>query len=185
MKRAVWGSHETPTAHSPFLNCLCGSVFMFSRVFRPGVLLTVISVLGVMGCGGNAPPTGHVSGVIKLNGQPLEGATIEFTPAAGRSSVAMTDSEGKYVLKYTNTVDGALIGEHTVRISTGVAGSASNEGGGASAGMAERIPPAYNSQSEVKADVKSGSNTFDYDIDSGGQTFPLLESGGAKPQSGA
>lgn len=158
---------------------------MFSTAFRTGVLLTMVSMLGVTGCGGKTPPTGYVSGVIKLNGQPLEGATVEFTPTTGRSSVAVTDSSGKYVLKYTNTVDGALIGEHTVRISTGVAGSASNEGGASSAGMPERIPPSYNAQSEVKADVKSGNNTFDYDIDSGGQTFPLLESGGAKPQSGA
>lgn len=158
---------------------------MFSRVFHLTALLTVVSFFAVTGCGGRTPPTGFVSGVIKLNGQPLDGATVEFTPTTGRSSIAVTDSAGKYVLKYTNTVDGALIGEHTVRISTGVAGSASNEGGQSSAGKPERIPPTYNSQSEVKADVKSGNNTFDYEIDSGGQTFPLLESGGARPQSGA
>jgi hypothetical protein len=115
----------------------------------------------------------------------LEGATVEFTPVSGRGSIGVTDSTGKYVLKYTNTVDGALIGEHTVRISTGVAGSASNEGGSSPGGKPERIPPAYNSQSEVKADVKSGNNTFDYDIDSGGQTFPLLEGGSAGKQNSA
>ncbi|MEZ6126389.1 MAG: hypothetical protein R3C49_24965 [Planctomycetaceae bacterium] len=147
---------------------------------RPAVLLPIlvtIACLTTAGCGGDTPPIGFVSGTIKLNGQPLEGANVEFTPANGRGSVAVTDAEGKYILKYTNTVDGALVGQHTVRISTGVAGSASNEGGDSPAGKPERIPPAYNSQSEVKADVKSGSNTFDYDIDSGGQTFPLIEGG--------
>jgi hypothetical protein len=158
---------------------------MFSHVFRFDFVLIAVSIFGVMGCGAKSPPIGYVSGVVKISGQPVEGATVEFTPVSGRGSVAVTDSAGMYVLKYTNTVDGALIGEHTVRISTGVAGSASNEGGQSGGGKPERIPPAYNSQSEVKADVKSGNNTFDYDIDSGGQTFPLLESGGARPQSGA
>jgi len=158
---------------------------MFSRVFCCGVLVSAASIFCLMGCGSKTPPTGFVSGVIKLNGQPLEGATVEFTPVSGRGSIAVTDGDGKYVLKYTNTVDGALIGEHTVRITTGVAASASNESGSASGGKPERVPPAYNSQSEVKADVKAGNNTFDYDIDSGGQTFPLLEGGSAGKQNSA
>ena len=158
---------------------------MSSRLVRLSALFVAVVSVGVTGCGGDTPPIGAVSGTITLNGQPLEGATVEFAPAKGRGSIGVTDDKGTYVLKYTNTVDGALVGEHTVRITTGAPRSASNEGGDSPGGKPERIPPAYNSQSEVKAEVKAGSNTFDYDIDSGGQTFPLLEGGSKRPVNDA
>jgi hypothetical protein len=144
-----------------------------------GSALLVGLLVGCSSGPSDTPPLGHVSGTILLDGQPLANAQVEFNPAAGRGSVATTDANGQYVLKYTNELEGAVLGTHTVSISTGVAPS-SGEGGAGQSGSPERIPPKYNSASEVKEEVKAGSNTFDYKIESGGQTFPTRPDGGAK-----
>ena len=135
----------------------------------------------MVGCGGasGAPELGDVSGTILLDGQPLANASIEFTPTAGRGSVATTDAAGHYALKYTNTLNGAVLGSHTVRISTGKSASG-GEGGEVQKAVPERIPPKYNSKTEEKVEVKAGSNTFDYKIETGGQTFPTIGEGSSK-----
>lgn len=139
-------------------------------------------LVGLVGCGGGAdtPDLGDVSGTILLDGKPLADASVEFTPANGRGSVAVTDSQGRYTLRYTNDADGAVLGAHTVRISTGRAGTGSNEGGESTAAVPERVPPKYNSATDIKVEVKAGSNTFDYKIEGGGQTFPTIGEGRTK-----
>ncbi len=67
-----------------------------------------------------------------------------------------------------------------MRITTGRAAVSNNEGGESKPGVPERIPPKYNSKTEIKVEVKEGSNTFDYDIEGGGKTFPTIGEGGAK-----
>lgn len=151
------------------------------RTFRTWKLALLCCLGLVVGCGGpsDTPDLGSVSGTIELNGKPLADAQIEFSPEKGRGSIATTDANGHYVLKYTNDLDGAVLGSHTVRITTGKAGSG-GEGSDATAATPERIPPKYNSQTDIKVEVKAGSNTFDYKIDSGGQTFPTIREGGGK-----
>lgn len=149
---------------------------------RSSVLLASLLSVSAWGCGGPAdlPDLGRVSGTVKLNGEPLPDATVEFTPEAkGRGSIATTDANGFYMLKYTNDYNGAVVGKHTVRITTATAGH-SGEGGAGREGTPERVPPQYNSASDLIRDVKSGSNTFDFEIESSGETFPTRGDGGAK-----
>lgn len=149
----------------------------FRRVSWVGCLWLLCLMTG---CGkSDTPDLGEVSGTIKLDGQPLAGALVEFTPVKGRGSVATTDAEGHYTLKYTNDLNGAVLGSHTVRISTGKPAS-SGEGGQGQKAIPERIPPEYNSRSDKQVEVKAGSQTYDYDIKTGGQTFPTIGEGGAK-----
>ena len=84
--------------------------------------LKLIGILGVLvaaGCSSNSvvyPEVADVVGVVTLDGQPLEAATITFVPEAGRSSSGVTDSSGKYSLHYTGTIRGAMLGTHRVMI---------------------------------------------------------------------
>jgi len=77
-------------------------------------------VLAAVGCGGS---TGRVSGVVTLDGQPLEGATVTFTPAAGDGggvggSTGKTDAQGRYTLRtVVGDSPGAAAGKHRVSIS--------------------------------------------------------------------
>lgn len=76
----------------------------------------------LVGCG-DGPPDRNlvpVDGIVLLDGQPLEGAFIEFVPQGntpGRGSIARTDSAGKYLLKTIDGVEGAAPGEYKVKVS--------------------------------------------------------------------
>ncbi|PHS18996.1 MAG: hypothetical protein COA78_01130 [Blastopirellula sp.] len=87
-------------------------------MIRYAILLMVC--LGLTGCdsGGSQAP---ISGVITLDGQPLENASVTFTPPAVDGQVVtsngLTDASGKYSLKVTSTdAEGAVLGTHTVTI---------------------------------------------------------------------
>ena len=82
-------------------------------------LIGISGVLIAAGCSSNSvvyPEVAAVVGVVTLNGQPLQAATITFVPEAGRSSSGVTDSSGKYSLHYTGTIRGAMLGTHRVMI---------------------------------------------------------------------
>jgi hypothetical protein len=81
------------------------------------------------GCHGDIAP---VSGRVTLNGQPLKEAVVTFQPHGDRDSrrpaatgsVGHTDSQGRYTLRLIKPDrPGAVIGEHTVTISTATGGS--------------------------------------------------------------
>jgi hypothetical protein len=78
-----------------------------------GVLL--IAAL-VPGCGGKGGLVKTI-GVVRLDDQPLNGATVEFHPAAsdGQYARAMTDSDGTFRLQ-TDGNDGAMPGTYRVTV---------------------------------------------------------------------
>ena len=121
-------------------------------------------VLLLVGCGGpEHPDVGRVSGVVTLDGQPLSEATIMFQPTQGRASIATTDSAGKYSLTYLDGVPGALLGAHKVIIRTEVPGE-----DGQPPIVKEKLPKKYHEQTELTAEVKPGSNSFDFALTSAG-----------------
>lgn len=85
--------------------------------------LLVIATVAVVSPSCNArtagyPPLGRVTGLVTRAGQPLAGVTVLFQPVAGgRASVGLTDSTGRYMLRYTEVADGAMVGDHTVTLS--------------------------------------------------------------------
>jgi len=128
----------------------------------------LLAALGIvtMGCGNSGlPPLGTVHGTVTVAGQPIEGAAIEFTPANGRPSVGETDAAGNYNLMFTYDADGALVGKHTVRITTARAGVMSEGDGPSVEAREEMLPAKYNEASELTVDVVAGDNTFDFDLE--------------------
>ena len=142
---------------------------------RPQLKL-VIAVLGISIClliaGRTAAwifstPTGtslgHVSGTVFLDGEPVSGATVEFTPQQGSTAYGITNSEGYYTLQYLPDRPGAVTGENTVRITT-YDWRTTKEGNKIE--IPEKLPERYNRQSTLTADVTSGSQTLDWKLTS-------------------
>jgi len=122
--------------------------------------MLLAGVVSLPGCGGDAsrPKLGKVTGVVTLDGKPLPAAQVEFVPQSGRPSLAETGTDGSYRLQFTADEDGALVGSHTVKIHTAVDGRMDR--------TEELVPAQYHSKSELKAEVKPGSNTFNFDLKS-------------------
>jgi hypothetical protein len=98
-----------------------------------------------------------VSGTVTLDGAPLAGALVVFTPdGPGRSALATTDTAGRYELAFLRDISGANVGTHTVRITT-----ATEDRGGK-----EILPPRYHVKTELTATVEAGSNTLDFPLES-------------------
>jgi hypothetical protein len=119
-------------------------------------------VFGFLGCGrGDLPALGDVEGTITLDGQPLENVMVQFhAEKGGRPGSGVTDKNGKYKLAYTADATGTKVGPNRVEISTVW------PDGEPGPGEKDKIPPKYNGKSELKADVKAGKNTFDFNLDS-------------------
>jgi hypothetical protein len=73
--------------------------------------------LSVAGCGPERPQTIGVTGTVTLDGEPLEGAVVGFTPeGGGRPATGTTDAEGRFRLTTFDDGDGALPGRHLVTV---------------------------------------------------------------------
>jgi len=141
-------------------------------------LVVLVSLLAA-GCGGSDADLAPVKGTVSLDGEPLAGARVEFDPApeegirgksTGSASYGVTDSSGRYTLQYTHEREGALVGKHTVRITTR---AMTVDADGKEVLVPERLPPKFHLNSELTREVTPGSNTFDLPLSlessSGGQ----------------
>ena len=74
--------------------------------------LAVAIGLSVAGCStSDQPQLGTVHGKVTLDGQPLAGAIVVFSPVAeGRQSFAETNAEGEYELIDLRDTRGAIVG---------------------------------------------------------------------------
>jgi hypothetical protein len=70
------------------------------------------------GSGGNIPRTAPVSGVVLLDGKPVDGAQVVFVPTGspGYGAYATTDSQGRFQLKSSEDVSGAVPGKYLVQV---------------------------------------------------------------------
>lgn len=119
----------------------------------------ILVVVCYAGCGPSN--IGQVTGRVTLDGKPLPVAMLEFQPATGAPSYAETDRDGNYVAMYRVDQQGALVGEHTVRITT--AGEVTNEQGD-TVNVREQVPPWYNMHSQLKIQVERGHNAHDFEL---------------------
>lgn len=106
-----------------------------------------------------------VSGRVTLDGKPLPGAHVEFTPLSGRPSMGKTDTEGHYKLEYSTSKSGVEPGEHTVRIGTYEEESFDMKTGEPVAEIAEIVPQKYNSETTLTEQVKPGKNSINFKLD--------------------
>lgn len=119
-------------------------------------LVVISATLTLQGCAPSSrPPLGRVSGTVRLDGEALANATVLFTPVGqGRTSQGVTDTQGRYELRYLRDIPGANIDEHTVRITT-----ACEENGGQ-----EQLPARYHARTDLEARVVAGRNVFDFEL---------------------
>jgi hypothetical protein len=86
----------------------------------PSCLLSLLalSILClVAGCGPNVGAV-TVNGTVLGDGEPAAGLTVQFSPVTGeRSSTGFTDADGRFELRYSKDVVGALPGKHNVAFS--------------------------------------------------------------------
>jgi hypothetical protein len=127
-------------------------------------------IILVAGCGQSPPrELSKVHGWITLDGRPLAAARVEFNPAAVQSaarkrgdqlsgSFAITDEEGYYELTYGAGFEGAVRGEHSVKIST------RNVDPDVPGASQERVPAIYNVRTRLKFKVEEGENIADFEL---------------------
>ena len=87
---------------------------------RPLAYLLLILLVPVAGCYRGPPPQAPVRGKVLINGRPLRGGTVVFTPdpqrgARGPVSFAVLDSEGAFLLA-TENGPGAVRGWHRITV---------------------------------------------------------------------
>jgi hypothetical protein len=122
------------------------------------------------GCGGDGLPRQAISGSISINGKPLKSGVVNFVPQSAeiptQSGAAIID--GKYNIPKST---GLVPGKYKVVISSGE-GSAEKKVDKVSdlPGMApipakEAIPPEYNNNTSLEANVAAGgSNVFEFNL---------------------
>lgn len=116
----------------------------------------------MMGGGIKLPKLGHVEGTVTLDGQPVVGVTVYFSPVEAemgtggrdriRTSTAQTDDKGHFRMLYIDRIAGVAVGRSRVWVS------------GVGAPTLVNIPPDYGEGSMVLRDVKEGSQTIDIEM---------------------
>lgn len=143
--------------------------------------LAALCTILLAGCGG-PDKVGGVTGKVTLSGQPLPDAMVTFSPTAegATSGVGKTDSEGNYTLTFAADVEGAQEGENVVRIST--YREANPDADPPQPAVPEKVPAKYNVKTELKVEVKPGSNTFDFPLEPGPVIQPSSEEDEDQPR---
>ncbi len=85
------------------------------RRVLPVALLAAVG-FALPGCGPTYPETIPVTGTVTLNGRPVGGAAIVFTPEEGEQATGTTDASGRFELSTFQLGDGALPGKHRVTV---------------------------------------------------------------------
>ena len=142
------------------------------RTFPPSVpallslVVPVFGMLSLVGCGEPDPLNRQaIAGTVTLDGQPLEGGAISFSPTDGTLGGGAAIVQGEYAVPAEK---GLPPGKYVVRIN-----AASESGGDPTAPPGEvtpakeLVPASWNSQSTHEIEVVAGGdNQFPFDIKS-------------------
>lgn len=133
------------------------------------IILFCLSVLllSFSGCFSSDGNIGWVEGIVTVDGEPIDNATVRFYPVDGRGSSGTTDANGHYELRYTRSQMGAIVGQHKVTVSTEIKGSAYGQES-AIEDRRESLPKKYidRKKTELAATVTSGNNKIDFALES-------------------
>lgn len=128
------------------------------------IVFAICVALALPMLAGCSKDIGRVTGTVKINGEPVEGAVVTFAPVGGRSSFAKTDAEGNFEMVYQGDTKGAALGENQVYITSYVPPEVDDNEKVVVPAKPERFPPEWNENSEQKVMVESGDNHFDFDV---------------------
>lgn len=156
---------------------MANSTCLDSRITR---LVTVSLIVGlssafVAGCGRRGPELGLVTGKVTLDDHPVANAVVTFAPTAGGvASSGLTGEDGTYQLA-CQLGQGAIVGEHRVYVRSQPPPAAAEKSSSEddpnyghemyaslrAPAFVDPIPARYNTNSELKREVKSGRNVID------------------------
>lgn len=128
-----------------------------------GVMLLVTAAM--IGCGDGRPKRVLVSGIVLIDGKPLEKGVVKFVPQNARASRGVIGKDGRFVMSCYEGGDGIVPGTHQVAV-------ISNEQAGPDA-MRWFVPLKY-------ADCKTSGIEYTINEDRPDLTIEL-EWGGGKP----
>lgn len=124
-------------------------------------LLAVLVMAGATGCGSSGGPKEYpVTGTVKFDGKAVETGQILFRAGEGGHGYSGAITNGAYELK-------ATAGKMKVQITATriIPGKFQELNPGEKSPVGEMyIPARYNSQTELTAEVTSGSNKIDFDL---------------------
>ena len=128
----------------------------------------LLALMLVVGCH-RGPAVVFVEGIVRLDGAPLEGASVAFTPveaSGGAAAAGFTDAQGRFVLSARGARLGAgtTVGEYVVIVSKTMIPTA--EEAKDSPDVVLLTPEAYRikESSPLRATVKKGRNRFEFDL---------------------
>lgn len=127
-------------------------------VVLAGAAVAAIVLGGACNRGTTKPKTYPVTGTVTMNGQPVAGATVTFTPkepagpgqAGPQAASAVTDDQGRYQIGTFAKGDGALPGEYLVSVTKYEGGGPT---GGGSGSEEEYRPPVPGEEVPVPKNV--------------------------------
>jgi hypothetical protein len=127
---------------------------------RARLLLGFALMLG-LGCGsGKFAP---VSGTVTMNGKPLAGATVIFSPIAkegsidaGPGSSGKTNEKGEYTLTSDTGRPGAGVGKHRVSVSLMGPSTGTGDERRRPGTPVNQVPVRYNGKTELTYEVPAG-----------------------------
>jgi hypothetical protein len=136
-----------------------------------------------MGCGSNAkvpkwPEPIKVTGIVTLDDEPLNGATISFNPVdstLGTGAIGTTDDSGQYEplsrMPDGKSKYGIIPGKYRVSLSRMVKPDGtpwrpdpSRPGGPMNSGARDVMPPEFSLASKLMIDVAEGKDEYDFNL---------------------
>jgi len=122
--------------------------------FRGWAIICSCALVLAVGCG-ESFKLAQVSGTVTVDGVPAANLQVMFEPQdkSQPSSIGFTKGDGTYQLRCSSGVDGAVVGAHTVRVTTVETDDPE--------GAPLTIPAKYNTSSQLTEEVKAGTNTID------------------------
>ncbi len=105
--------------------------------------MSLLMLVAATGCiGESGPRTVNASGVVTLDGAPVEKAQVIFINESGSDPAsATTDAQGKFSLSYNGQKPGAIPGKYKVQVGKTVLET--KEGGGAEVKITQGLPAKY------------------------------------------
>jgi hypothetical protein len=138
------------------------------RSFATAIVTAVAGVVGLCaGCGGDTAGRQAISGMVNVDGAPVEKGNISFQPVDKGLPGGGKISGGKYSIARK---DGVPAGKYRVTINAPVPATGSVPPAGAMPGEAlpppqELIPPEWNTNSEQFVEITAkGKNEFNFDV---------------------
>jgi hypothetical protein len=130
-------------------------------------------ILCFLGCADSGPPRAEVSGTVLLDGRPIEEGSIHFIPVQGTRGPGAGEiiRDGKY---HIPRKEGVTVGTNRVELRAFKNAGTKIQDPTAPPGVrtearVQAFPPEFNDRSTVVKEIRAGSNTIDFDVDTKGK----------------